>query len=366
MKYRNLFIFCLAALGFVERVTAQSLEVYPGDITNNGVVNNIDFINMGLAYNYFGPARTIAPGGLAFEAQPAFPWVFQFPDGLNMAYADCNGDGYVNYYYDAFPLYTNYGLQRPDNVALDSFTAGIQGIDPALRFDQSAVPALIQGGQWLSVPIELGSSAIPINDLYGIAFSIFLDPGLVNLNQTSIDFAEQSWANPDNDRIYMFKKVAPNRIDVAWVRTDLNQKAGFGRIGKADIIIIVDVVGLQQQYPVIIDNIKMIDKFGNYADAVGDTLMLNVDPEALVISTIEGKTPDIKVSPNPIHDQFHIRAEVPILHLSIVNLLGQTMKTLNLNPQTQANISIVGLPPGLYSLRVETVDGITVQRIQIQ
>jgi hypothetical protein len=174
------------------------LVVYPGDVTNNGQVNALDFLHLGLAYNYSGPARDSA--SLDFVPIPATPWNLQFPGGLNMAYADCNGDGYVNYYFDAFPLYTNYGLQRASNVLPDTFIPGMSGIDPPLQFDESALPTFVQNGQTIKIPIELGTADIPAEDFYGIAFSVNANPSHIDLNQTSFNFAELSWINPE-DRI---------------------------------------------------------------------------------------------------------------------------------------------------------------------
>jgi hypothetical protein len=212
----RLLIFLLAIVGIAHRSSAQSsLLVYPGDVTNNGVVNTLDFLHLGLAYNFSGPARDSS--GLDFSPKPAQPWSLQFPGGLNMAYADCNGDGNVNYFFDAFPLYTHYGQQRSNNVVPDEFPPGLPGIDAPLRFDHSAVPGLVHGGQVVRIPVELGSAAIPAEDFYGIAFSIQTDPSAINLDQSITSFAESSWANPDNDRIWMSKKAATNRLDVGLV-----------------------------------------------------------------------------------------------------------------------------------------------------
>ncbi len=361
---RLLVCIVLTALGGHRMSGQNQLLVYPGDITNNGVVNNLDFLHLGLAYNFAGPARDSLP--LSFAPIEATPWSFEFPDGLNMAYADCNGDGFVNYYFDAFPLYTFYGQQRDSNVIQDVFVPGLAGVDPPLQFDTLSLPPQVQGGQHISIPIELGTAELPIEDLYGLAFSVTLPPAVFDVNQTQFNFTEQSWANPDNDRIWMSKKVASNRIDVAWVRTDRNHKQGYGRIGYADYVIIVDVVGVQQPYPVVIDRIKMMDKFGNYSTLAGDTIWVNVTPSALLASDNLKQAIQVDVFPNPAKDHLYLRSSEPIVHTLLTDILGQAVLETYWHPGAAAELRLPKLPEGIYLLRVETEQGVAFRRIQIQ
>jgi hypothetical protein len=362
---KRILILITGVLGMLGRASAQEpLLVYPGDVTNNGVVNNLDFLHLGLAYNYAGPARDSS--ALDFSPKPALPWSFQFPGGHNMAYADCNGDGFVNYFFDAFPLYTHYGRERDSSVIQDVFTPGLPGVDPPLAFDTAAVPNVVFSGQHFSVPIHLGDADIPAEDLYGIAFSITLPPAVFDVNQTQFNFSEISWANPDNDRIWMAKKAASNRIDVGWVRTDRNQKRGYGRIGTAEFVIIVDVVGLQQPYPVVIERVKMMDKFGNYATVAGDTIWVNVAPEALLAGETPENTPDITVYPNPAGDHLFVRASVPLNQIILYDLPGREVFRTNTGRTLLSEMPLPALPAGMYLLRIETDKGAVFRLLRIQ
>ncbi len=360
---RVLAIWCWVSWMLSGASGQAGLVVYPGDVTNNGQVNALDFLHLGLAYNYSGPARDSA--SLDFVPIPATPWNLQFPGGLNMAYADCNGDGYVNYYFDAFPLYTNYGLQRASNVLPDTFIPGMSGIDPPLQFDESALPTFVQNGQTIKIPIELGTADIPAEDFYGIAFSVNANPSHIDLNQTSFNFAELSWINPDNDRIWMSKKAQPNRVDVGLVRTDKNQRNGYGRIGYAEFVIIVDVI-VNQQIPVVIEQVKMMDKFGNYSTVAGDTLWINVAPESLASSENALKSPSLELYPNPASDQVMIKASASIKGIQLIDLLGQVVWTQQTSRQDWLELTLPKVPNGLYLMKVETSQGIASRRIQIQ
>lgn len=353
-------IFCLTVL----RLGAQSLIVYPGDVTNNGVVNNLDFLHLGIAYNYAGPPRDSALS--VFTPQQATPWMYSFADGRNLAYADCNGDGFVNYYYDAFPLYTNYGLQRSGNVTPDVFIAGLQGVDPPLRFDHAAAPASVGGGQLITLPVELGSAALPAEDVYGVAFSLYFDPALIEPNSVMFNFNETSWANPDNDRIWMYKKVANNRVDVAWVRTDRNQKNGFGRIGYLDFVIVVDIIPYQsQQFPMELRDMKLMDKFGNYATVAGDTLWLTVPSDsALSGAHAPLREPRVSIMPNPATTEVLLHCAEEMERVRLTDLLGKLVLDKDVQG-TEAMLNLQALPDGIYQLRIETEHGTAFSKLEI-
>lgn len=361
LSFILLFTACFSA-----GIQAQTLTVYPGDANNNGVVNNVDFLYLGLAYNYAGPERDPAPGNnLSFMPLPATPWQYNFAGGINFAHADCNGDGLVNYYYDAFPLYVNYGQTRPDSINADVFPAGTPGIDAAIRFDESALPPSINGGQSIELPILLGDAQTPVEDLYGVAFSVFVDPDFIDTDDMQFDFSELSWANPDNDRVSMYKKVSNERIDVAWVRTDHNQRDGYGRIGTADFIIIIDVIGVQQDFVMRIDSVKMIDKFGNQTAVAGDTVVLHFSPDGQVTSAPESTGAEVRVSPNPASRQLQISSPEAIEQVTIVNTLGQAVLREAANSET-LNLLLPELPSGIYLLEIRTAGATLIQKIKIQ
>lgn len=362
---KRTFGFLLFFLIAAERADAQDLYVYPGDVNNNGVVNNLDFLYLGLAYNFIGPDREPSSGnGLEFAPQAATPWSFSFPNGTNYAHADCNGDGLVNYFYDAFPFYANYGLQRDTGVTFDVFLPGVQGVDVPLRFDPAAVPTSVIGGQVVSLPIELGTANHPANDVHGLAFSLHVDPELIDADQVQVNLSETSWANPDDDRAYFYKKVSPTRVDVGWTRTDHNHRDGYGRIGYVDFVIIVDVIDLQHQVPVTIDSIWMVDKFGNFQTVAGDTIWLSADSAASGTQSPLVAGPQVAIQPNPASDFLHVAASEPIREVLLTDLLGQVVwrQTESALPFS-ADLRCGSLPPGVYHVQVRTTGGVATRPV---
>jgi hypothetical protein len=345
-------------------LSAQSLTVYPGDATNNGAVTSNDFLYLGLAYNYSGPPRPGSNNGLEFEPQPAQPWAYTFPNGANFAHADADGDGLVNYFYDAFPLYVHYGLQRPGIPIPEPILTGEPGVDPALMLDDSDVQDGVYNGQSFTLPLVLGTVNAPVEDLYGLAFSVFVDTQFVRASDLDFNFNESSWANPDNDRIYMTKVVAPDRLDVAWVRTDHNQRDGFGRIAQASIIIVIDVIDFQQSFQLRLDSVRMIDKFGNQLPVVGDTVTITVLPDAIAAGTDPSRT-SFRLGPNPVQDRLRFDGAEEVERLALFNALGQPV--LVARPLARSGeIALPPLPPGMYLVEVQTAHGRLLRKIQIR
>ena len=107
MKHITILLLCLLCL---QGVQSQNI-IWPGDINNNGVVNEVDMLFWGIAYGQTGPSRM--PMDSTFIGYPFDSlWAQSFPMGPNYAYADANGDGVVN----------NLDLQQSIFHTLDLYT----------------------------------------------------------------------------------------------------------------------------------------------------------------------------------------------------------------------------------------------------
>ncbi len=364
MNMKHLLLILLAAFFTAVSAISQPLTVWPGDVTNNGVVNNIDFLQLGLAYNYIGPARDSVNS--SWLPQQANPWAGQFANGVNYAYADCNGDGLVNYFYDAFPVYVHYGKTH-GLVTPDVFVPGTPGVDPSFQFDDSALPAQVFGGQQITLPLVLGNAALPVEDFYGIAFSIMVDRDFVDVDQVNLNFSQASWANPDNDRIFSVNRVTSERLDVGWVRIDHNEKSGYGPIGEASFIVIDDVVGVQQQFMLRIDSIRVTDRFGNQIAVAGDTLLVTVsaDPTASSEAPASTRASMLSVQPNPASDGIAVEAPEIMREMILLDASGRAV--MHLQPgQRRFYCPLPAVSRGLYFLQVQTDRGIYFEKIAIE
>ena len=89
----TLFVAVFLQVIFPRAISAQN--IWPGDINNNGVVNGIDLLYLGVAFDEEGPLRPDA--GTSWQAHPmGDSWGQNFPNGMNYAFADADGNGIVN------------------------------------------------------------------------------------------------------------------------------------------------------------------------------------------------------------------------------------------------------------------------------
>jgi hypothetical protein len=329
--------------------------VWPGDANNNGIVNSVDFLYLGLGYNYVGPVRPNATS--AFAGQLAPSWNFGLGPassnaGFNFAYTDCNGDGLINFIYDAFPIYVHYGLSH-GTITPDVFPVGVPNVDPPIFFDLSAQDSIVNPGETLSLPIHLGTSALPIQDFYGIAFSIMVDPDWINLDTAAVVAAPAgTWINNDGDHITSIYKPADHRLDIAIVRTDHNDRNGNGYIGKFDFIIIDDVVGIQEQLQLRIDSIYLIDGVGNITAIAGDTVNFIIE-NPTAEQPEPSPQPRLTLYPNPAQKTLQIHASESLGLVSIFDISGRLVLR-QVTENHSIELQLPDLPNGTYLLEVRS------------
>lgn len=74
--------------------TIQAQNIYPGDANADNVVNHIDLLYVGKNFGFTGNPRTDTANTFAPQTAPT-PWGFSYY-GVEVMYADCNGDGVID------------------------------------------------------------------------------------------------------------------------------------------------------------------------------------------------------------------------------------------------------------------------------
>ncbi len=149
-------------------------EMYPGDVNNNGIVNGVDFLFLTNVYNKTGPARDNA--NTTYSPTIAPTWYESFPNGVNHAYADCNGDGKINNNDIENGVIKNFNLQH-GNIQNDNFdSSGIEGTPTLL-----IVPDATDSSNELEIQIflEENNSGYNLEDLYGLTFDIVFNGHII-------------------------------------------------------------------------------------------------------------------------------------------------------------------------------------------
>ena len=247
--------------------SSQAQYIWPGDVNDNGIVNTIDLLYCSIAKDSTGAARDEV--STDWDAYPVSEeWAQYFGDGTNFAYADCNGDGTADD--DDFDvLQEHYGFTHGE-VIPDQYQTGNPATDPTLLLE-ALTPAVDPGGT-VEILLSLGDASHPVNNFYGIVFTLNFDPEPValdngnNHNNFRLEFTENSWVKGSgSDKAAIFMKVdyEEGEADVAILRKNIGITSGFGEIGKF-IIVMEDVVFFEEEtLPIFIDKIKMIDPYMN-------------------------------------------------------------------------------------------------------
>ncbi|MEY4876122.1 MAG: hypothetical protein RL708_1271, partial [Bacteroidota bacterium] len=191
--------------------------VWPGDANSDLVANNLDIFPIGLLNGTTGPVRNNA--SLVWIDQPATPYGISASGFANDAkHADCNGDGIIDGN-DTTAILQNYGLthlRKKSGADLMTLTIG---------------PDTCYQNTTATIHIGLGTAALPMDSVYGVAFSFNVDPTAIDTNSININ-TPASWLfnnNTDHFQIYKISKSA-TRVDVGLVRNNHISKSGFGDV----------------------------------------------------------------------------------------------------------------------------------------
>lgn len=326
-------------------------SVWPGDVDNDGVVNNFDVLPLGLSFGTTGPQRLNT--SIMWQAWASFDWTQDFVWGTNYKYADCNGDGVIDWT-DTTAIVANYSFVHSKNGGAPQTS----GNDPLLFVENTTDTTGLNTA--FSANIMLGQSGLPANNVYGLAFSLHYDPALVDSGSVSYS-TSGSWMGTHNQDLLCIKKnfFDEGRIEVGMTRVDLTSVSGFGKIAEFGGITADNLSGKdefeQALLPMWIDNVRLIDMAGNemQLSLAGDSMVVIDSASFNGFNTIV-EAPQLRVFPNPASDMAYISIDDKNASttLRVLNSLGQQVEVVRANsPRWQLDTS--GYPAGVYFAVVE-------------
>ncbi|MEM1215949.1 MAG: cohesin domain-containing protein, partial [Bacteroidota bacterium] len=336
-------------------VITGGAPVWPGDTDNNGVANNFDLLNIGLAHGATGPVRNNA--ATDWLAQASADWAETTPNtNVNFRHVDTDGNGVINAQ-DTFALSLNWG-QEAEGVSPgdDQSTSGFNGIPVFIPVD--TVPAGVQ----LQLPIHLGTDDNFVEAAYGIAFTVAYPVEMIVPGSIGVEANGWLGTAADDNLLVMAREIpARGEIEVAMVRTDGQNLAGSGQI--ADLVIIMEDVIIRGLVDLEIDlnirNVRLIDAQENELSTSPRRTTLLVTG---VTSTYEpAALRAIKLSPNPTNGPVQLKAtEVEISGLYLREMNGRLLRQL---PPGERTFALTDLPNGLYLLEIRTPLGVTHRKL---
>lgn len=357
-------------LAYLPPVSNTPECVWPGDADNNNAVNQYDLLYLGIAFGTEGPQRN----------NPSTEWIGQecadWPQStqirhVNYKNIDTNGDGLVNAA-DTSQIVAHWG--EVINPGVDNPFASPQSNVPGLQFPQLSVPSdTVQAGEVVNLPLALGSSDTPMDNVYGLAFSISYDPGLL---EDQVYFRpSNSWFGDSTQYLYIQKNYPlQGHLDVAITRTDGQAVSGWGPIGNLFIIIEDDIFGdpspagpqdTTLKTRLFLNGVRSVNAAEKSMGIEAVPAELVLKRTASPVKELPEQEQTIRVTPNPANDV--VRIETTALRMSRVELCDWSGRKLQqLEPEAQSLTLAAGaLADGSYILRILTDKGLFIKKIQI-
>ncbi len=321
--------------------------VFPGDANHDGIADNTDLLNIGVAFGSAGGIRPLATQG--WYGQTAPNWSFSFPSTVNYKHADSDGSGIVNDD-DTLAVTNNYLLTH-------NKTSGVNGGGVPLKLIPQQ-PSYYWGDT-LAVDLVLGEAIDPLVDGYGLTFSTQVQPNSAVPGAFDVRFPASFMGTKGVDLLTLWKAdVQPGQHDFAVVRNNQLNVNGYGTIATLYILPDSNLFAGQDSgfFEIDLLNPYLVDN---------NLQSLNISSSATTITvlnpTLAGAQPfqlSLQVAPNPADRNSKISYSASIgqtVLLQVLDLRGKVLIESEVMGTGQRQIwSVVtsGLSEGMYLVRI--------------
>jgi hypothetical protein len=347
---------CVDSISF----TLSCADVWPGDANYDGIADNNDLLDIGIGYGISGPTRQNAT--ITWQPEAGINWTDTLLNSINYKHIDCNGDGTIADD-DTIAIIQNYSLThplRPQNNAGPN--------DPTLFFDITVDTASC--GSHISIPLVLGTAAVPAVDIYGIAFTINYDTALVKADSVSMDFSN-CWIPGSGHYLSIAVNDPSNgRLYAAVTRTDHTDTTGYGNVGTFGIVTVDNISA--RLSGIAIDTLILAISDVHLIAHTGESRLVNFGSDSLIINdnTVSvnqyNRENSISIYPNPAGDYFIINAEnTANAEVSIYTALNNPVPVSYKNNSNAIIVNSSELKSGLYIVKIKTDKKITFGKVMI-
>ena len=346
---RNLLLLCFILFLFPTVTLIGQVTVWPGDVNNNGVVDELDLLYLGPQIGQTGPAR--ATVDISWSGFGATLWGNMPGTTIDMAFADTNGDGQITQG-DVDAISANFLQEHGTVVPINAPTPNINS-DPYVFFDESSLPAIIEEGQLFSLPIFIGNEFAQL-ELNGISFKITYNEEILDVIESSAFFSpwfDPGWMNSSQVVEYLDGEVYVSLSSMEGI-------SGFGLLGVLDFVVEDDVIGIND--PDIFTGIEvervyaLNDEF-NAIPLNTDTAFVNIS-SPLSVATETFDPLDLKFFPNPTKDLCYLTADSKINSIKVYDFVGKCVLTEQVGGNSHL-LKLGEFSPGVYNVEVITNDG---------
>jgi len=350
---------CPGTSNAIANVTVNQCLVWPGDADNDLTATQADLLPIGIHYGATGPLRPGANNN--WTGQACSDWGQTQGNGNDVKYADCNGDGVIDFN-DTLAIHLNFGQNHPPKGNLSA----LANSDLYFIFDQASyIP-----GDTVNADLYLGSATNVKNNFYGAAFDINYDASIIVPGSEKYWFVN-SWVGGINSSKITFSKINSGigEIDAAMVKITHNDTSGFGKIGVLQFVL-TNTVQPSQLYLSTFNAIQT-----NSAGSTG-SLTSTTDSVAIVSGTTAVNSffskEHIRIFPNPTNGNLTVdipNAKETIYQVEVQNALGQVVfidKWIAVSGTVNRTISLMGRNKGVYAVIIQNAKAKSVHKVVLE
>ena len=220
------------AVGLYSTTLTPTTNVWPGDVNNDGRVNNMDISLQYLFINEQGTPRQ--QGGIQWQSYPANDWGIPQENGADIVHHDCDGNGVVNSL-DHNAIIVNRdqthteGVFEPNGIASGGLSETEHQIylQPTGNIQPNVITmdVFLENINHLDLNVFRGFFTVNYNSVDSSVTNLITDSDLLFTN---------SWlGNPSTNLLTDEKDfTVQNVIEAAFSRTDNAEAIGKGIIGQ--------------------------------------------------------------------------------------------------------------------------------------
>lgn len=325
------------------------LNVWPGDVNNDLIVNNTDLLYLGIAFGQSGLMRSNA--SLNWILQPAPPWNITFNNTTDLAHADCDGSGTADMN-DTTAISINYGLTHPPRL-LPPDSVLSTGFPLSIAANQS----IYQPGDTVTLPIWFGNQNYPVDSAYGIAFRLlwdqdFIEPGSLQFNYSNCWFAQSG------NIIHLEKPFSNSQYaDLAVSRINHADTSGYGELLYIKFVLTQNAFGPLKFW---FNDITALNSIEDSIGVTGYGTTINA------ITGIESRgATQISAFPNPVDQQLTVSVnQSGNGNVQITDCYGRTVYRAYIENCSRFTVGTADLSAGIYFLTMQCADSFAVLKFE--
>lgn len=341
--------------------------VWPGDIDNDGIANHLDVLSLGVAIGYNAEGAERPSLSFSWSPKNADVWSNSFEIGTNFKYSDCNGNGETSIA-DLAVIEENYNLEHSDGN-IPTLTVDIESnVCLSMVHNKDTVSVNDPEVQRrVKTEIHLGTESDPMDDIYGIAFTVEYDTTQLELSNIPIFFNSESGFIEDNNDVIKINYHNENKgeLDISVCRIDGQNISGFGEIARFYLQVKEDAPTANQNGMLELNysfkNVRAIN-FEEQIIGLNEKVNPVIVTEATYdpsVSTDDNQLDqiDVLVYPNPSNGVFTIEWSSNNFadgQLLLYNKLGELVKSLSIS-SNESSLSVNldnQISSGIYFLKV--------------